>query len=549
MNRPHRHSPPSRRLRTRPCGVIAGLALAAVASVAAAPPIPVSPGAADRALAISDSCPTFSWTAAGEQVEIALFHIARGADGLDDAAAVGRLALPPGASSWTPPAEHCLARGERYAWTLRLASALDHSITGYLNTAVGQSAMTATLGGFRNTAVGAYALDSNTSGTRNVALGHRAGYNATTGSYNIFIGHPGVAGDDDKIRIGVQGTQTATYVAGIYGNPLTGSPVVVDASGMLGVGAAGGIDADTLDGLDSTDFLLTGTDLWVNESGDTMTGDLTLDSGVDLNLGGSIRKGGTLFLHNEGSANTGVGIYALGSTTTGNSNTGVGALALEYNTAGSANAALGRQALRNNLSGGDNSAVGSLALLEGNTSGDDNTAVGHRALYKNSNANAHLNTALGNLALYSNTEGAENTALGQRALYSNSTGSYNIGVGRRAGYDSTTGDFNILIGNTGVAAEAYTTRIGSVQTKAFMAGVYVGSTNHAVYVDDNGQLGQLASSRRFKEEIVDIEGRSEALLELRPVKFRYRDRRPVRRAKRRHGRYEMSERRTEGGTT
>jgi hypothetical protein len=65
----------------------------------------------------------------------------------------------------------------------------------------------------------------------------------------------------------------------------------------------------------------------------------------------------------------------------------------------------------------------------------------------------------------------------------------------------------------------------SSQTHAFMAGVYgvyVGSTNHAVYVDDNGQLGQLPSSRRYKEEIADIGERSDALLELRPVSFRYR---------------------------
>jgi trimeric autotransporter adhesin len=37
------------------------------------------------------------------------------------------------------------------------------------------------------------------------------------------------------IRIGVQGTQVATYVAGIYGNPVTGSAVVVSSTGQLGV--------------------------------------------------------------------------------------------------------------------------------------------------------------------------------------------------------------------------------------------------------------------------------------------------------------------------
>jgi hypothetical protein len=43
-----------------------------------------------------------------------------------------------------------------------------------------------------------------------------------------------------------------------------------------------------------------------------------------------------------------------------------------------------------------------------------------------------------------------------------------------------------------------------------------------VWVDVNGQLGTLPSSRRYKEDIRDMGGASSDLLRLRPVTFRYR---------------------------
>jgi hypothetical protein len=43
------------------------------------------------------------------------------------------------------------------------------------------------------------------------------------------------AADNATIRLGTQGTQTATYIAGIFGSPMTGGDVVVNGSGRLGV--------------------------------------------------------------------------------------------------------------------------------------------------------------------------------------------------------------------------------------------------------------------------------------------------------------------------
>ena len=57
----------------------------------------------------------------------------------------------------------------------------------------------------------------------------------TTGSNNIEIGAEGAANDNNTIHIGVQGTQTNTLIAGIYGTQVTGSAVYVTSEGQLGV--------------------------------------------------------------------------------------------------------------------------------------------------------------------------------------------------------------------------------------------------------------------------------------------------------------------------
>src|SRR3984885_3216069 len=107
---------------------------------------------------------------------------------------------------------------------------------GDLNTAVGASALSANQSGNYDTAIGAGALFENQSGSFNVALGFYSGYNLTTGSNNIDIANEGVAGDNNTIKIGAQGTQTATYIAGIHGATVaSGVAVVGDGGGQLGV--------------------------------------------------------------------------------------------------------------------------------------------------------------------------------------------------------------------------------------------------------------------------------------------------------------------------
>src|SRR5437870_69039 len=171
---------------------------------------------------------------------------------------------------------------------------------------------------------------------------------------------------------------------------------------------------------------------------------------------------------------------------------------------------------------GFNTAEGFNALLS-LTSGQLNTAFGFAAL--KSDTTGGFNTAIGGSALVINDTGALNTAVGVEALFSNN-GTNNIALGFRAGSNLTAGNNNIDIGNAGVAAESATIRIGSFQTRTFIAGIRGRTTGFAnavpVLIDSNGQLGTASSSRRFKEGIKPIDQTSEAILALKPVTFHYK---------------------------
>jgi hypothetical protein len=105
------------------------------------------------------------------------------------------------------------------------------------NTAVGFNSLNPGATGTSNTAVGANALDSIGTGSNNIAVGAQAGNNITTTGFNIDIGNQGVGGDSGVIRIGVVGTQSTTFIAGIQG-VTTGDnnavEVMIDSAGQLG---------------------------------------------------------------------------------------------------------------------------------------------------------------------------------------------------------------------------------------------------------------------------------------------------------------------------
>jgi Chaperone of endosialidase len=115
------------------------------------------------------------------------------------------------------------------------ADALFGNTTGRFNVATGVTALNNNSTGNNNVANGNGALLLNSTGSNNIAVGRDAGQNLTTSDNNIDIGNEGVAGEANTIRIGTEGTQTRTFVAGIHGTPIgLGLVVRVNASGQLG---------------------------------------------------------------------------------------------------------------------------------------------------------------------------------------------------------------------------------------------------------------------------------------------------------------------------
>jgi endosialidase-like protein len=106
----------------------------------------------------------------------------------------------------------------------------------------------------------------------------------------------------------------------------------------------------------------------------------------------------------------------------------------------------------------------------------------------------------------------------------------NVAIGIDAGFNFTTASNNIVIGANvlGNAGESGKIRIGKqgTQTATYIAGIYgktvASATKVGVMIDSTGKLGTVVSSARFKEAIKPMNEASEALLQLKPVTFRYR---------------------------
>ena len=270
--------------------------------------------------------------------------------------------------------------------------------------------------------------------------------------------------------------------------PLTATPFALKAAIAEGVAdnaiTSGQIATGAVGSLEIADGEVAAADLaedYVNTSGDTITGGLTIGGALNL-PNGTITSGTSSLLHftndyslflgeNAGNTtmtgdfNTVVGYEALSSNTTGFSNSAYGYAALLFNTEGSRNTAGGYRAIRNNSIGSDNTAIGSWAL-QSNTTANKNTAVGSYALFAQDFSNKGVawdanNTAVGYDALRENTPemstydgiiGTNNTALGASALADNTTGRNNTASGAGALSSNTTGWDCTAIGSVALSS-------------------------------------------------------------------------------------------------
>ena len=422
---------------------------------------------------------------------------------------------------------------------------LFNNTTGTNNTAVGSQALFSNTTGTNNTATGTTVLLHNTTGIFNTASGQSAMLDNTTGSFNVATGAQAL----NLNTTGIDNTACGVFA---LQNNLTGDNNVAVGSSALQNNA-------TVSGLTAV-----GSGALQNNTSGLFNAAFGFDAMQNNTSGGSNTACGYFasMMNTIGGGNTAIGVSALQENTEGMNNTAVGynalmnnqdsqlvavgsgALQSLVNGSGSQSVAVGFQALNLNVSGNSNTAVGWSALqsdvtttlgnntavgwagLQFNTLGTDNTALGNATL--SANTSGIQNTAVGSIALENNDSGSDNVAVGYDALLNVLTGSNNIAIGSGAGQNVAGAESNdIYVGNAGVLGESAAIRIGIVgtQTTNFQAGIFGAGpiVGAAVLVDaTTGQLGTVASSIRYKENVRDMKEESSAILGLRPVIFNYK---------------------------
>ena len=210
-----------------------------------------------------------------------------------------------------------------------------------------------------------------------------------------------------------------------------------------------------------------------------------------------------------------------------NNNTFIGLNAGNSNSInGATNTGIGNDALLALNGGSTNTCVG-YAAGAGIVTGNSNTSLGYLTLVSATNI---ANTAIGAGAMQALTSGDHNSCFGNNSLASLSTGTNNLALGINAGQNYTTSESsNVVIQNAGTASESNVIRIGTQgssageQNTCFIAGIAgVTVTGAAVLISASGQLGDISSSIRFKEDIKTLWS-NENILKLRPVSFKYKE--------------------------
>ena len=331
------------------------------------------------------------------------------------------------------------------------------------------------------------------------------------------------AGGELMTGVNEDGSVACTAVASGSGGDITG---VTAGVGMLGGGTTGTVTLNVNPsvvqarvtgtcpaGQSMSAITVTGTvTCEVDDSGATVTGSGTsataarVDHTHERSNTNSTAVGPGAMPSTSAQRNTAIGFNTLAALPSGPQNTAVGADALALVDVGSNNTAIGVRAGAALTSGTSNVAVGSLALRN-NATGGGNVALGYTTL---------------NVA-----QGVWNTAVGFGALTSVVNGDRNTAVGEHAGEALTEGYDNLYIGHAGAAVENSTTRIGTIQTRTFLAGVRGRTTGQndavAVVIDSTGQLGTVSSSAKTKFDIQDLPADvTAAVSRLQPVSFRYK---------------------------
>lgn len=338
----------------------------------------------------------------------------------------------------------------------------------------------------------------------------------TNGANSINIETSGAAGTSEVDGDSGMAAPAAGVITLAGGANITTSAaaatVTVDLDSSVSV--TGSITAGT--SLEATTTVTAGTGVTVTTGDlDITAGNLTLPATDNVGADGVIEVNGSPFIHIY-SSNTATLHNLFMGFNSGNFtnavaqfNIGVGTDTLNLLAAGDYNTIIGHGAGAAISGGLRNSAVGASALATGDFM-VDNIAIGYQSL---------------NLAT-----GDENTAIGSGAGSALTTGDTNTFIGFNAGSSYTTESNNIALGNVGTVADSGVIRIGTngTHTTAYCAGIYgvttASATTAAVLVSDGDQLGTIASSVRYKENIVDMGDFSDLIMDLSCRMFEYKKR-------------------------
>ena len=303
-------------------------------------------------------------------------------------------------------------------------------------------------------------------------------------------------------------------------------------------GAGSGLDADTLDGYEATDFILTDNAYggWTLKTDGVSKGNIASSEAVNFeggtNVSLSYSATDNTITINSTDTNTDTDNYVDSlsfSTTTGiltagrtgelpdltvnldnrylrNESDTLGTVVARGAIASSditvngvligrgsgndfTNTAVGSNTFFSNTFGSGNTTVGANSLAS-NITGGLNTAIGVSTLNKNEVGTQ--NTAVGSSSLFNSTS-SSNTGVGTSALYNNTTGTNNLAIGKSAGYSLTTGSNNTIIGSLdGTAGMADTMLFGAGSTERFRVddsgNMAIGKTTAATKLDVNGVI-------------------------------------------------------------
>ncbi len=343
------------------------------------------------------------------------------------------------------------------------------------NTIIGYNALNAVNSGTQNTAIGSSALAVST-GSGSTAIGAQSCASTTTGALNTAIGY-------ESKNLNISGGNNTAI--GYRAQQLTLGNENTSVGGNSFSACRGNYN--------------TGTGCFSGSATVSNLGDANTCIGARTSSASTVATSNIVFIgsfagiNNRTSNTLGIGVQALMAANAGVNNTAIGNQVLSNNTSGVNNCAIGYQSLFSCVSGARNTACGSFALRP--TTSSDSTAIGFNSLRNVS----------------SNASGSRMTGLGSSAGSTATSGTNNIYLGYNAVPISTTESNNIVIGNSS-ALTAYMFGISGVTS--------AGATN--VVINASGQLGTIVSSKRFKENIIEVSQEElQQLLSLKIVKFNY----------------------------